>query len=274
MLSQMQVLIGDLDGGMQYAMKSLAIISPMARAEPENIEVLDKLQDVYELIGDMQGGNGLSANLGDTAGALENHRKAMEIAQKAVKLKPDDPAVRRSVAVYDIKIADDLAKQGDRNGALKSYREAMDIYQAISVGSLSTVYTREINLVYTRIGDTQLMEGDSRGALKSYRAAMDLAENLASADPQNALAREDLATGYAMLGKASGDSGKVKDGRAERQCDGALQGMRGAQVQRGVTARAVPRFQRLHPPTGMATSQTARRRGCWKSRCWRRRARR
>jgi len=217
MLSQMQVLIGDLDGGMQYAMKSLAIISPMARAEPENIEVLDKLQDVYELIGDMQGGNGLSANLGDTAGALENHRKAMEIAQKAVKLKPDDPAVRRSVAVYDIKIADDLAKQGDRNGALKSYREAMDIYQAISVGSLSTVYTREINLVYTRIGDTQLMEGDSRGALKSYRAAMDLAENLASADPQNALAREDLATGYAMLGKASGDSGKVKDGRAYLQ---------------------------------------------------------
>jgi non-specific serine/threonine protein kinase/serine/threonine-protein kinase len=214
MLAQMLVLTGDLQGGMQYAVKAHAIIVAVAKADPNNLDVLDKLEDVYELIGDIQGGNGLSANLGDTASALENHRRAMEIAQRVLKLKPTDPAARRSVAIYDIKIADDLAKQGDRAGALTNYWSAMEIYKAISAGSLSTIYTREINLVYTRIGDTQLMEGDSRGALKSYRAAMDLAENLASADPQNALAREDLATGYAMLGKASGDSGNTKDGLA------------------------------------------------------------
>ena len=213
-LAQMLVLTGDLQGAIQHATKALSIITPIAKAEPTNFDVQDKTQDVYELLGDIQGGNGLSANLGNTDAALEYHRRAMEIAQSVLKLKPNDPAAKRSVAIYDIKIGDDLTKQGKRAEAITAYDRALAIYKDISANATSAIYMREINLVYTRVGDAQLMGGDSRGAYKNYRLAMDLAEQLANADPENALAREDLATGMAMLAKASSDSGDKKQGLA------------------------------------------------------------
>jgi serine/threonine protein kinase/tetratricopeptide (TPR) repeat protein len=212
MLAQMLVTNGDLKGGIQYGLKAQGIIIEEAKTHPSDVETLDKLEDIYELMGDIQGGNGLSANLGDTPGALENHRKALEIANRVLELKPGDPAARRSMAIYHLKIGDDLTKLGDRKQSLEEYAKALDIYKAISAGVLSAVYSREMSLLYTRIGDTQLMDGNSAEALKSYRAAMDLAEDLAKVDPQNALAREDLAIGYAMLGKASADSGRVQEG--------------------------------------------------------------
>ena len=225
MLAQMLVVNGDLKGGIQYGSKAQSIIFEQAKAHPSDVEVLDKLEDIYELMGDIQGGNGLSANLGDTPGALENHRKALEIAERVLKLKPADPAARRSLAIYYLKVGDDLTKLGERKQALEGYAKALDIYKAISAGVLNAVYSREMCLIYTRVGDTQLMEGDSGGALKSYRAAMDLAEGLAKADPQNALAREDLAIGYAMLGKAAADSGRVPEGLTQlRKAIGMIEG--------------------------------------------------
>ncbi len=213
-LARMLVLTGDLQSAIQHATKALTLITPIAEAEPANFEVQDKTQNVYELLGDIQGGNGLSANLGNTDAALEYHRRAMEIAQRVLKIKPDDPAAKRSVAIYDIKIGDDLAKQGKRAEAIVAYERALAVYRDISANTTSAIYMREINLVYTRIGDAQLMSGDSRGAYSNYRRSMDLAEQLATADPQNALAREDVATGTAMLGKASADAGNKKEGLA------------------------------------------------------------
>jgi tetratricopeptide (TPR) repeat protein len=213
-VGQMLVTTGDLQGGLAYASKALGLTQSLAASEPHNLEYLDELQNSYELIGDIQGGNGLSANLGDTTAALENHRKALALAEGVLKLKPNDPHVKRGLAIYHIKVADDLVKQGDRVTALEDYRQALDSYKSMAEGSVNAVYVREINLLYTRIGDVQLMDGDNRGAFQSYRAAMDIAENLASADPKNALAQEDLATGYGMLGKADANAGNTKAGLA------------------------------------------------------------
>jgi tetratricopeptide (TPR) repeat protein len=210
----MLVTTGNLQDGLANAMKSLAIMEPLAKADPKKFEILDELQNAYELIGDIQGGNGLSANLGDTTAALENHRKALAMAQDILRDRPDDPHARRGVAIYNIKVADDLVKLGDRVTAQENYSKALDTYTSLAAGSVNANLTRELNLVYTRIGDIQLMDGNSRAAKQSYRTAMDIAEKLALVDPQNALAREDLATGYAMLGKAAAESGGPKEGLA------------------------------------------------------------
>lgn len=211
-MGQMMVLSGNLQNGLVYTMKARASIDPLVASDPKKFEFVDELQNVYELIGDIQGGNGLSANLGDTAAALENHRKALALAEGLLRDRQEDPHARRGVAIYYIKVADDLVKQGNRATAQENYQKALKIYKSLAAGSVSTIYTREINLVYTRMGDAQLMDGDGRSALQNYRLAMDLAEQLVAADPQNALARQDLGTGYAMLGKAAAESGNLKDG--------------------------------------------------------------
>ncbi len=211
-LGQMRVFTGDLKGGLSFAVKSLGILQPLAQAEPDDPAVLDKLENAYEVIGDIQGGNGLSANLGDTDAALESHGRALAIAKRLAEKNLKDPKLQRSLAIYRMKVADDQVKQGQRAAAIKSYNEALDIYRTISAGGGNTLYLRETTVLLTRIGDAQLMDGNSRAAFRTYRESMDIAEGLAVADPKNALAQEDLAIGYAMMGKASADSGNRQEG--------------------------------------------------------------
>ena len=210
-LSQMLVLTGDLQGGMQYAARSLPIMLAVANVRPNDLDVLDRLEDAYEVLGDIQGGNGLSANLGDTEAALENHRRALEIAEGALKIKPDDPKLRRAVALYKLKVAFDLTEQGNRAGALANSRDALEIYKSISEGGTNALYSRELNVVYSRIADLHLVEGDSKEAYKNYKAALVLAQQLAAADPISALANDDVATTYAGLAIAAAGMGNRKE---------------------------------------------------------------
>src|SRR6185295_14851255 len=61
-LGQILVLTGDLQAGIQYATKALPIMIAVSKARPNDLDVVDKLEDAYEVLGDIHGGNGLSAN--------------------------------------------------------------------------------------------------------------------------------------------------------------------------------------------------------------------
>ena len=54
----------------------------------DDVKVLDELENDYEAIGDINGGNGLSANLGNAEAAIENHRKALASAEKGRGYNP------------------------------------------------------------------------------------------------------------------------------------------------------------------------------------------
>jgi eukaryotic-like serine/threonine-protein kinase len=211
-LGQMLVSTGDLQGGLANASKALAIMEPLVRADPQNVKLLDQIENVYELIGDIYGGNGLSANLGDPVVAVENHRKALASAETRVRVNPNNPSARNGVAMYNIKIGDDLLKLGDRTAALKNYDVALQIYTPLAATPAGARYARNLHILYERIGNAYLIAGDARQALTAYRTSMAVAEKLAAADPQNALAKEDVATGYALIGKSLAQSGQAKLG--------------------------------------------------------------
>jgi tetratricopeptide (TPR) repeat protein len=175
--------------------------------------MLDELENAYELIGDIEGGNGASANLGDLPAALENHNKALAVAQQALRLFPEDPGAQRAVAIYELKIGEDQVEQGDRALGVENYRKGLEIYKALAAKSDNPKLTRDMHLIYTRIGNAYLMEGKSKEAVENYRAALEILKQTGT-DIRDALARLDFATTEALLGQAMAQAGDRASGLA------------------------------------------------------------
>lgn len=212
-LGQMLVATGDLRTGLETATKAMSIMEDIVKQRPTDMTVLDELENDYEAAGDINGGNGLSANLGNAEAAIEYHRKALASAEKrASLLPPDNPSPRHGMAIYHAKIGDDQIKLGDRAGAMISYRKALEIYEGLVKQHPNPRYARIVGLLYTRVGDAYLMDSDYAGAAKNYKVAIALAEKFVADDPHDVQVKSDLAVGYGLLGKTLGEAGQFKRG--------------------------------------------------------------
>ncbi len=210
-LGQMLVSTGDLDAALAKVLKAQSILERLVRARPNDLKLLEQTENVYELIGNIYGGNGLSANLGNPPAALENHRKALSLAEHRARAD-GSPSSRDGVAVSSMQVGDDLLRLGDRSGALAYFRTAATTLQSLAAGPAGAKAARDLRVAYERIGNAELLAGDARQALASYRMSLALAEKLAAIDPQNAGAKDDLAGAHAMIGKALAESGQAKAG--------------------------------------------------------------
>jgi len=202
----------DLPGALENARRALAAVEPMAKGPDSDRQIFDELGNVYKLLGDIEGGNGPTANLADISSALEHHRKAMEIAVESAKKHPEDADIRMALAGLDVRIGDDLLKSGNRADALPSYQKGLATFQGLAASSAKTMYSRGTAAIQMRIADALATDGDTVGALALYRSAAGLAEQMVALDPGNALARTDLAESYAAAGRAFADVGNLKQG--------------------------------------------------------------
>jgi serine/threonine protein kinase len=212
-----QVVSGNLQEALAEETKAQSILEPLAKADPNDLKVLDRLRDVYAEIGDIEGGNGSSANLANVESALENHRKALMIAERFFRERPNDASARLTLAIDNSNVAGDLVKKGDRVAALNSYQKARDILQSLAESSPPAAYKHGLGIMYQRIGNVQMMDGDSASAMKNYRARLEITEKLAAADPKNVSARLDVADSYAFAGLAAAESGDETEGLAMLQ---------------------------------------------------------
>ena len=212
-----QMISGNLQEALAEETKAQSILEPLAKADPNDVKVLDRLRGVYEEIGDIEGGNGSSANLGDVESALENHRKALAIAERFFRERPNDASEGLTLAICNSNVAGDLVKKGERIAALTSYQKALDLLQSLADSSTSAAYKHGVGIMYQRIGNVQMMDGDSAGAMKNYRARLEITEKLAAGDPKNVSARLDVADSYAFLGIATAELGDKTRGLAMLQ---------------------------------------------------------
>ena len=208
---------GNLQEALADETKAQSILEPLAKADPNDLKVLDRLRGVYAEIGDIEGGNGSSANLGDVEAALENHRKALAIAERFFRERPNDASTGLMLAICNSNVAGDLVKEGERSAALASYEKARDLLQSLAGNSTSTAYKHGLGIMYQRIGNVQMMDGDSAGAIKNYRARLEITEKMAAGDPKNVSARLDVADSYAFAGLAAAELGDERQGLAMLQ---------------------------------------------------------
>jgi non-specific serine/threonine protein kinase/serine/threonine-protein kinase len=179
--------------------RALEYLDRLSQEADDDPSLKRELATAYERVGDVQG-NPTSANLGDTAGAVQSYRQALAIREALYAQDSTNVNSRRELASSFEKIGDMLRPTGDLAGALESYRKALPIREALAAAdSTNAVARRNLGVVLNRIGDMQVDAADLAGALESYRKALAIFEGLAAADPANAVARRDLATSHLKL---------------------------------------------------------------------------
>lgn len=149
--------------------RALEYLDRLTQEAGDDPSLQRELAMAYQKVGDVQG-YPYTANLGDTAGALQSFRKALAIREALSTQNPADRQLRREWAVNYGLIADTLAKAGDTTGALENIRQAQTHFEALSAQDPANAENhRDLSVSYIKIGGVVAQSGDSSQALKNYR---------------------------------------------------------------------------------------------------------
>ena len=183
--------------------KALEYLDGLAAEAAGDAALQRELAVAYDKVGDVQG-NPSTANLGDSAGALESYRKAEAVRRKVVAENPDNLDARVELATSTAKIADALIGRGALKEAIGLYRETLDVREAALKEGRPDTATAHRAVVETtgRLCTVLLATGDATGALENCRRNRAVADAQLAANPNDAVMRGHRATNSVALGNA------------------------------------------------------------------------
>jgi tetratricopeptide (TPR) repeat protein len=193
--------------------------------------LLREIASAYQRIADVQGGGTSSAktggtlsaaNLGDTAGALENYGKALEIREELAQLQPDDRTAQFELAETYASLGDVAAVLGRAGETAEYFRRSIAISRALLEKephdkSLRALLRTRYFALASPLALHASNLGDTEGALAALRAGSALAEALVVDEPQNPAFRQSLGVGYGDTGRLLFNEGRVAEALAYYQ---------------------------------------------------------
>ena len=145
--------------------------------------------------------------------AIARYQKALDIAEKLVRQKPDDTDLQSDVAYCYVKMGD-LRAPSDRAAARDFYRKSLAIRDKLAATDNADVqYRRDLALTHERLAGLAAADGAHDDARASLRKASALREQNAAADPDNAAWQSELAMSLVRLAQA-GDAPQPRLERA------------------------------------------------------------
>ena len=190
----------DLTGNLEDQHKAVAIFETLVSAHPENSEYQLNLVKGYNYLATAIADRAqTNRSLNEYGDALQNHRKAIAIAEKLSAADPTNREFQREVAASHQRIGYTLRMVGELTGEITNYRTALEndrkaqeIYEALSAADPTNMsYVRDAADAGLSIGRSQLRLGDAVAALETERQAAATFKALAEADPRNMQARFD-----------------------------------------------------------------------------------
>jgi tetratricopeptide (TPR) repeat protein len=208
-LFELHEAIHDLPGATparaMLVQRALASLESLAQEAPQEPALQLELAVAYQRVADVQG-HPTTANLGDSAGALESYRKALTIAEALVATHPTYAQARHALAVIYQKLSDMQAWTGDVPGAVATGHKSLALFAALAEADPKNVPARQaLAQSHIKLGDVlghPLLPnaGDLAGALRQYRLALELYQALAVVDATNLTTRRYLGLTYERLG--------------------------------------------------------------------------
>lgn len=179
---------------------ALRYLNTLSKDAPDNLSVQQEIASAYEKIGDVQGGIG-SANLGDTAGALDSYNKALEIRKRIVAAKPHDSDARDGLAQSYQRIGRIYMDMGRYGQALQIAQSHVDLSSKIAADSPENRKAKaRLAASYDGLGDTLSALGRWNDCLKSYETASQLYKVLADSSSKPEVNRSNWALERRKIG--------------------------------------------------------------------------
>ena len=153
------------------------------------------LARAYRRVGDVQGGS-LTANLGDTEGALNSYRKAVRILDDLLTGDSSDVRTRRELASILSDFGTLLFDTGDVAGSLTLAQRAWDLLEPLGRDSVDAGLRLDLRKAGDLLGVLLLETGDAAGAARRHRDDLRRLE-AAPAEERRATRRSALHVGRA-----------------------------------------------------------------------------
>ncbi|MCE9576899.1 MAG: serine/threonine protein kinase [Deltaproteobacteria bacterium] len=186
---------GDARGALALYREAIAIVAPLAAAEPARTDLQIDLAELrYNAASEVQ-------DLGDHAAGLAELEAARDQVGRAVA-RQAAPGLLRVQVTLQHAIGMAHVAQGDLVAAIADEREAVRVGEALVAAEPSDENRGRLVLAYQNLGTHQLTNGDTAGAIASDRAAVERAAALVAADGADATRQYRLLLTRTQLGKA------------------------------------------------------------------------
>lgn len=204
MMFQMDDALASMPGGIEVRKSmvwhSLAYLDGLAKESGGDVDLQRELAAAYEKMGDVMG-RPMTANLGDTAGALASYRKALAIREAVTARLPEDVSAARQLAVIYQRMSSILKVTGDHRQALTMDRKAIAIRSSLlRRDPKDRQLQRELASSYTSLGGTLSQLGEFQAVLETRREALNQWERLAAREDATIEECRGFALAHARLG--------------------------------------------------------------------------
>lgn len=188
--------------------RKIPLITQRVRGKTPGSDILDREAGSYYYMGRVLG------EMGDSAGALENHRKALAIRTSGKAADPEELIRLRTHLAGDYAgIAEAMMSAGQLDGGIRMQEEAIQILEALSKSDPNSAPLRHfLGNCYGLLGTMWEKQGDAAKALQYRRRGHKVFEQLTASDPQNTLARKNFAFSDESLGRSLIAVGKTREG--------------------------------------------------------------
>lgn len=191
-----------------FVVLALAVFPIRAQNEAEEEEVIGT-PSMAKQVQALDAAGSQKFEAGDPAGAVEDFKRAFELARQRANRTPDEPAV--AAEVYELlgKLAPAFSAAGDLANALKTQQRCADGFLKIATDDATAENKEKAGGALGRLAWYELLSGDAASALTSARRAVEM-------DPAQLWVKANLA--HALLATGAIEDAKMIY-RAERTND-------------------------------------------------------
>ena len=209
-LGGLYLLSGPPEKAVEQCRKAIPLIEPLLVKNPTSEDLRFLAAMTYISLAKALGSPGV-ANVGDTKGALEYARKALEAYEQLAAEHPANLAYQQALANTHNTLGHLFNAMRERKEQLAEILKAAEIDKALVAAEPgNTLYRRELAVQLGNVGSVMVQLKDKPSALPYFREALAIYDALVAADPNDASTRRQWAVAPRNIGVAVGATDRAE----------------------------------------------------------------
>ncbi len=177
---------------------ALKYLDSLAEEAGEDLLLQQELATAYQKVGDIQG-NPKMDNLGHPDQALESYRKALKIQEIILEKAPSSQQNLHSLSVSYTRMGELFLLTRKSSEALEYLLKARHLQEKLAQDGYQES-RKTLLSTYSRLAEAFSLTSKNNDSFETCEKAIKLGEELCTSDPNNLLAKRDLAAAYRSMG--------------------------------------------------------------------------
>lgn len=202
--SDLDWTLGQTQDSLANQLKSLAILEPIAKSQPDDTESQEDVAKALSSLGN------LYWKLGQHTPALEAYQKSLAIRKELTAREPSNARALRSLSAALLDMGWFNSQIGRKDQVLPLCEQALTIRQSLAAADPESPQAqRDLSISLSDMGDANSVLGRDAEALDYFEKAQKIRQSLADGSPGSVTAQRDLSIGFTRLGEAYLKQGKI-----------------------------------------------------------------